>query len=283
MQRPQGIPTPIKALLRSWYHRTVHSIAARHERKYIGAIAGGRSPTRLLPVSDELAQTLREDLAVPSDRMEVIPNPLDLNRFRPGDEPLLREEICAAANWHPASFIMLFVGGSWKRKGLEAVLATLPRLPGPVKLLVVGAGDVPAYRQIARNRGVADRVWFAGVRSDVERFYRIAGAAILPSSFEALPLSCTEALASSLPVVVYSFPGSATLVNSGVNGFIVDSPEGIASAIETLRADPALHANMSGAARSSVQRFAPPAIADRLMHVFEGKRRGKSAPPGTRQ
>ena len=226
------------ASLKHKYHRVMHAVASRHERSVYAAIASGRSATVLLPVSDALADTLVEDFHLTRDAMRVVPNPLDLERFQPGVEDALRKEICSAAGWPEDAFLLLFVGGAWQRKGLDAALQALSGTDAAVKLVVVGSGDAAAYRINARHLGVADRLWFAGVRTDVERFYRIADVFVLPSVFEALPLACAEALASGLPAIVYPFPGSASLIVPNENGFIVDSPERIAKAVMALRADP---------------------------------------------
>lgn len=117
---------------------------------------------------------------------------------------------------------LLFVGRLWEEKGIEALLQAVgQRYP----LVVVGDGPL---RQSLSER--YPQVVFKGWLSppDVATEMRKAIALVLPSlSLEAFGLVVAEALAQGVPVVVSDRAGAATLVQPGVNGFVVnmDRPE----------------------------------------------------------
>lgn len=201
-------------------------------------------------------------------RAAQISNPIDVFRFRPGAEPELLEEIRQKTGWGSDAFYLLFVGGDWRRKGLADAVKALRLLPDRVKLIVVGRGDVKAFSSLAESAGAASRVHFAGVRRDVERFYRVAHAFVLPSSYETQGNVCAEAAASGLPVILYNFHGAAELVSEGVNGHIVGNPTAIAERIQPLLEDPDERKRMCVEARNSAARYSPSSVVDRLEGVF---------------
>lgn len=125
-----------------------------------------------------------------------------------------------------------------------------------------------AVSSLANSLGVGGRIYFAGVRRDVERFYRVAHAFVLPSAYEAQPVVCIESLASGLPTIVYDFPGAHELVDEGVNGFIVGTPENMASRVRLLFEDSTKLRSMSAGAHRSAARFHPHAVVERLDAIF---------------
>jgi glycosyltransferase involved in cell wall biosynthesis len=111
----------------------------------------------------------------------------------------------------------LFVGRIWEEKGiLELLQAIGDRYP----LTVVGDG--PRLSELAlRYPRVVFKGWLPPER--VAQEMREALAVILPSVYlEAFGLVVAEALALGVPVVVSDRAGAASLVEHGVNGFVVD-------------------------------------------------------------
>jgi glycosyltransferase involved in cell wall biosynthesis len=70
-------------------------------------------------------------------------------------------------------------------------------------LLLVGDGELrPEVEELAREKGIAGRVVFAGVRDDVPRLLTAFDVFLLPSLFEGLPIALIEAQAAGVPCVV---------------------------------------------------------------------------------
>ena len=115
---------------------------------------------------------------------------------------------------------------------------------------MVGQGDVDAYGELARERGVAERVHFAGRSEDIAAWYRRADLFVLPTSYEAAPLVTYEAAASGLPLLVTRVNGVEDLLRDGVNGWFIERDAGdIRRRLRELIADPALRDAMGQAAR----------------------------------
>ena len=135
--------------------------------------------------------------------IHVIPNGVDLERFRP-PTPDERARARAAVGVDPAQPVAVFVGHEFERKGLPLAIEGLRRAPD-VTLLVVGGTPemIRRARAQAEHHGVAARVVFAGTQADPIPFLWASDVLVLPSAYEANALVVLEALACGLPVVVH--------------------------------------------------------------------------------
>lgn len=174
----------------------------------------------------------------------VLPNGVDINHFFP-DPPsgVVRGQLRLA----PQDRIVLLVAKLDQAhyfKGVEVALNALPRLPSCIKLVVVGDGPLRSqYEATARAKGVDDQVRFVGaVGADVlPDLYRSADVTILPSVTmgEAFGLVLVESLACGTPVIASNLPGVRTVVNVGIDGYLIapGDPLALARAIERLLTD----------------------------------------------
>ncbi len=98
---------------------------------------------------------------------------------------------------------------------------------------------------------------------------RGAEALLLPSRVEeALARTLLEALSVGTPAISWPVASSREVIDPGENGWIVDSIEGLRSALVTL-ADPARRAAMGAAARESAERrFSPAVVYPRLRELY---------------
>lgn len=174
-------------------HRTRHVIAISHRGK---------------------AEIMRH-YSFPADRIHVIYNGIDCNRFR---------RLAQSDRSHEPTFQLLFVGTGFERKGLAFAIRALAKLPPHVSLLIVGKGNRTPYEQLARKLAVANRIRFAGTSNDMTAIYNAADLLVHPAIYEPFGLVCAEALACGLPVVTTLVTGAAELITPGINGNIVDDP-----------------------------------------------------------
>ncbi|HIU05951.1 MAG TPA: glycosyltransferase [Candidatus Coprousia avicola] len=73
----------------------------------------------------------------------------------------------------------------------------------PAELLFLGGGVTQAeVKQKAENLNIANSVHFAGVQEDMSPYYSAMDVFCMPSLFEGLPVSCVEAQANGLPMVL---------------------------------------------------------------------------------
>ena len=130
-------------------------------------------------------------------------------------------------------------------KGLDRAIAALSRLaerhPG-LHYVIVGDGDHrKALEASAADHGVADRVHFAGARTDVPNLLAAADLFVHPTLEDALPTVLAEAGAAELPIVASEVGGVPEMVLEGRNGHLVppDDVDALTAAIDALVGAPA--------------------------------------------
>ena len=175
----------------------------------------------IVALADTEAAELRRAFGRVGPPVVIIPNGVDLDRFRPptaDERRAAREALGLLQDEH----VVLFVGHEFDRKGLPVLIQSLSNIP-QARLLVVG-GDtrqMKTARQQADRAGVSEQVLFAGRRTDVVPFLHAADSFALPSAYEANALALLEALASGLPVLATPVGGAADIVSNGSTGFLV--------------------------------------------------------------
>ena len=195
---------------------------------------------------------IRDDLLDAYDldptRIRVVPPGVSLEEFHPLPSQQDARRTAAVSGDQP---VILFCGHSWKRKGLDRAIHALARMQNPAQLLVVGNGDIKHYRELARAAGVAERVRFAGPRTDTWRYFQAADVFVLPTRVDMWGMTIAEAMASEVPPVTTTAAGAADLIADGESGFVLPEPldvDLLASTCDRLVADPELRHHLGLAA-----------------------------------
>lgn len=142
-------------------------------------------------------------------------------------------------------FILLFVGSSMyaRRSDLIKALYHLYKAYDNVKLILDG-GEQDALIRLSEKLGVRDKVLFLYSTSDEElvKVYAACDVFVYPTSISPWGLVVIEAMATAKPVVVSKQAGTSEIIQSGVNGIVVDHarPEEIAKQVEMLMNNPKL-------------------------------------------
>ena len=211
----------------------------------------------------------------------VIPPGVDTDLFTPGDT-------------EPDQDSILFVGGlgpSARHKGLHDLLravALLRRTRPRIRLAIVAAeGGRDALDARCRELGLIDTVTVLGhLEGDaLVSAYRQARLLAVPSHNDSLPTVLLEAMACGTPVVANAVGGIPTLVEDGVQGFLVEpgDVEGLADRIDRVLDDRALGRRLGARGRATVQaQYRWSQQAAKTQQVFEqamrdnrSKRRGR--------
>ena len=123
---------------------------------------------------------------------------------------------------------------------LDIFAALLKKEPNAALLLVGGGADMPKIQAKAQELGIAERVRFLSVRSDVADLMQTMDVFAFPSLYEGLPVTMVEAQASGLPCIISDkVPPECILTDGLVNIMPLSvSPEVWAEKILTMRAVP---------------------------------------------
>jgi glycosyltransferase involved in cell wall biosynthesis len=231
----------------------------------------GRRHRAVVCLSETDAAGLRATYGPVRPRVEVIPNGVDLEWFRP---PTSEERLAARTELKLGTEerVAVFVGHEFSRKGLSFAIQGLSHAPS-VLLLVLGGNDdiiADAYGE-AKELGVGDRVLFLGPRHHPVPFLHAADFFVLPSAYEANALVVLEALAAGLPVIATPVGFAPEVVVDGVNGFLVERDgRAVGERMEQLATiDDTEFAEWGRRARESVEPYGWREIAERYLELAE--------------
>ena len=151
-----------------------------------------------------------------------------------------------------------FVGNLIPRKGLDTLVDALGRVRDhDIRLTVVGRpvdrGYADEVRGQVRERGLADRVTFAGELGDdaLASWLRESHALAVPSRHEGFGIVYLEGMSFGLPAIASAAGGAREVVTDGETGWLVEPGDAgaVAEALRTLSADRDRLAGMGRAAR----------------------------------
>jgi len=200
----------------------------------------------------------------PRARITVVPNAVPL-------PPLSAERADRA---EPGR--ILFLGRVEAAKGVaelfDAVALLVPRFPD-AHLVLAGNGDLHAWRQAARERGIGGRVTLTGWLDAAARTGQLARAAVfcLPSHAEGLPMALLEAMAAGKAVVASAVGGIPEALRGGDNGLLVPAHDSaaLAAALASMLADAGLRQRLGERARATVARhYSTEAVCGRLAAIY---------------
>jgi UDP-glucose:(heptosyl)LPS alpha-1,3-glucosyltransferase len=200
----------------------------------------------------------------PAERIEVIYNGVDLNRFQP--RPKKKGD----------TIELLFVGTGFERKGLVFCILALGRLPHQYRLTVIGKGAIRRYARVAADLGLGDRVRFAGHDLDMPAEYARADLLVHPALYEPFGNVCLEALATGIPVVTSRVNGASEIIEHGQSGAIVERPQDIDELVRAIRLFE--NRDASTATRKTAERFPLSANVERTLDLLLSVKAAKARP-----
>lgn len=206
-------------------------------------------------------------------KCEVVPYGIDLSALAPSPATIAR-----AARWRheAASPLLLFVGRLVPYKGVDVLIRALAGLDA--RLAVVGDGpERAALEQLARDRGLADRIRFLGAVPDDEvlALYHACDVFVLPSvtRAEAFGMVQLEAMACGKPVISTALRSGVPWVNQhGTSGLVVAPGDAaaLAGAIRELLGDEGMRRALGAGARRRVEHeFTAERMAARTVEIYE--------------
>ncbi len=195
------------------------------------------------------------------DKVSIIPNGVDLDRFRPDlDVSEFKDRL-----GFEDEKIILFAGRFVHYKGLFYLLeafSALCKARPDVKLVLLGTGPLMNdVRGRVHLMGLDNRVMLVGSVSeeDLPRFYVASDVVVVPSRSrsEGFSISALQGMACGRPVIATRVGGVPFLVRNGETGLVVEprSWEKLAEAISQVLEDAALTARMGREGRKRAENF----------------------------
>ena len=153
------------------------------------------------------------------------------------------------------------------RKGIDVMLKAMTALPLKYKLFIAGDGkERDVFEKMARDLGIANRVYFAGQRKNAYRYLPYYDIYALPSRSEGFPISLLEAaaygskvVASRLPIVEECFS------DDEISKFDMPDENALADAILKADSDNLMGKKLQVAYE---EKYSPKVFYDRYISIF---------------
>ena len=200
-------------------------------------------------VFSNIQRDLLIKLGVPSDRVVIIPNGVDLHKYSPGYSSLKYQL--------KTKKIFVYQGRIATEKNIEALLKAwkLANLGDDCQLLMVGDGPIRSSLQphYGKEHNI---IWFGYVSNEQQRIniLRAADVFILPSLVEGLSISLLEAMSCGVACVATDAGADGEVLDNGA-GVVLDT-QGVTAQLKTLlplfRNHPEITALLGNKARQRV-------------------------------
>jgi glycosyltransferase involved in cell wall biosynthesis len=227
----------------------------------------------VVTVSEAAKKYMVETDRIRRDDIDVVYLGFDFEMFSPDEaaRKRVRDEFGFAPNELVIGYIANFAPGKGHAQLVEAFSKILSESPS-AKLFLVGRGDDSEARAAVARYGVAERLTFAGWRTDVAACLNATDIFVQPSLSEAFSQVLIEAMGVGLPVIATNVGGAGEVVTEGQTGILIepDRPEAISESILDLYNNPEKRRAIAEAGMSLVrQRFTAIHMVDRQYELYE--------------
>ena len=219
-------------------------------------------------VSSAVMRDLALDIGVKT-RFEVIPNGVNLKRFRTAQDKAERRSLRGSLGVGENEKMITTIGAVHPRKGSDVLLEAYVQLKKQfpeTHLFLVGLRKDLKYpglddfrsklQELIVASGTPEYIHFTNTVRNPEDYLRASDVFVFPSMREGLPNAVLEAMASRVPVILTPFIGlSEDLGQAGREYLLAErEPADIAAAITKVLGDNGLHTKLADAGRSWVER-----------------------------
>jgi sugar transferase (PEP-CTERM/EpsH1 system associated) len=233
---------------------------------------------RYVPLSRQLGDYLSRQVGVADEKIRLICNGVDIERFRPGQQKQ-RDSILPHGFADPDSIVIGSVGRLEPVKDqltlVRAFIELCLRRPqdARLRLLLIGGGSLrQELESLVAQGDIGKRVWLAGSVENVPQLLHAMDVFVLPSLAEGISNTILEAMACGLPVVATRVGGNEELVVEGETGFLVPraDPGAMAETLLHYLDDDSLRDRHGAAARRRVEKnFSIHGMVNRYLEVYD--------------
>lgn len=219
---------------------TVHTVSERARWRMTAYRMTDGLARRTVMVSRTVADCYLSAGAVSRNRCVVLPNAIDLSRFRPDS---MRQEAVRASLGVGAEFVWLAAGRLVAAKDYPNLLRAFTLVQGQfadVQLWIAGEGtELEELRRLAEKLELEDAVRFLGLRRDLPALMDGADGVVSASAWEGMPLTLAEAMAMEKAIVATDVGGVRELLGEAGKLVPAGNPQALAAAMVKVMRQPA--------------------------------------------
>ncbi|MCC7083578.1 MAG: glycosyltransferase [Pirellulales bacterium] len=241
-------------------------------------------------VAGRHARYLAEQEKLPSRRVVVIPNGVDLKTFHPRPKNAAMLARLGIPKGTPVAGIVAVLRPEKNHELFLQMAARVVRQLPEAHFLVIGDGPRRAELEVLASRfGLGGQTHFVGRRADVPELLSLLDVFVLTSQIEANPVSILEAGATGKPVVATAVGSIPEAVLEGQTGFLVEPGDVnlLAKRVLEVFTNPGMAQRLGAAARQQmVQNWSIERTVsgyEELIERLYEKKRARHASPLTRK
>lgn len=246
---------------------TVHNVAEKEAEGSLQRLTNGfffrRGWSIPVALSLQVGKTIQSFYGLPESAVPVVYNGTELSRCVVKERYDLGQQVN-----------LLHIGRFNPQKNharvVEAFALLCQRYPR-CHLNLVGDGESRQdIQELAQKRGVADKITFAGVQSNVYPYLAQADLFLLPSDYEGIPMTIIEAMGTGLPIVATAVGGVPDMLRDGESGLLVPCDvEAVANACTRLVEDQTLREKLGRAALADSVHFSAQTMAKGYLDIYQ--------------
>ena len=226
---------------------------------------------KIIAISEMVKRDILKHYRLPEDRVKVVYNGIQLDRFDPSNKKYFYDEVRQQLRISDQEVMILFVGSGFERKGLEYLIKSIQYVKEKNwRLVLVGKGNWGKYLKFTTKKK-QEKITCLEPIDEIEKLYAAADFFILPSIYEPFGNANLEALASGLPIITSQNTGASEIITPKKEGIILEDPsnsKSIAEAIDYLM-DPKNREPMMKSARSLAEKFTQQRNASEMLKIYQ--------------
>ena len=277
----QQLGLPLVATFHPPFDASLRNLSAGTQQLTYQLYAPSLAKYDRVVVFSELQADVLMRLGVPSQRLAVIPNGVNPQRWTPGNPAEPSERLQELRQRFSGQRVFLYMGRIATEKNVEALLRAWKLVqPNGCRLVVVGDG--PMRQSLMQNYGEDAGILWWGHEPDQSvrlALLQLAEVFLLPSLVEGLSLALLEAMASGTACVATDAGADGEVLEGGAG--IVISTQGVTTQLRTLlpvlRDQPVLTAELGRRARQrALERYTLTQNIDQLERLYGELRPARS-------
>ena len=228
--------------------------------------------SRIIAISDMIKSDIVKYHNIEPEKIDVVYNGVDLNRFNPENKNKYRKVMRGKLSLGE-EFVILYISNNFRLKGLLTLVTSLGELKksGKVfKALIVGRGNEAPYRKLAKKLGCLDNLIFLGHVGEIEKYYAASDLYVHPTFYDSCSLVTTESLASGLPVITTIYDGASGIMEDGRDGFVMKDPKDHKALAEKMALffDDEFRQKASIAAREKAEKYPAEKNCEEIIEIY---------------
>jgi glycosyltransferase involved in cell wall biosynthesis len=161
-----------------------------------------RISTKKFACSNAAAEWLYGKKYMKKNNIEIINNGIEVNKFIFNEN--IRNEVRFSNGWNN-KFVIGHVGRMMKQKNqsfLVDIFEEILKIREDAVLVLCGTGELEEeLHNKVKRRNLEDKIYFMGIRSDINNIMQAMDVFVLPSLYEGLGIVAIEAQATALPTI----------------------------------------------------------------------------------